>query len=180
MSDVALPPCRSSRQTEVVGADGDAVMSADAEDASGYPREGGRSHAVLGQQYGELVARARLQKVALVAAVVLVYAVWAICAVFIFVYGMQVYTLYGQAAESQFVRDWGVGLAVDNATQLNKAAQAAVEGEVLLLLMSVLSPTSWLEARLDMLSVHSTLLTGRATTWVERMMAHRNYFGRCS
>ena len=81
-------------------------------------------------------------------------------------------------AEHSFTRDWGVGLAIENGTQLQKAAQTAIEGALLFGLFVRYSPPLWLETQLDVLSVQATMLHGRATTWAERMATHRTFHGR--
>ena len=91
---------------------------------------------------------------------------------------MQVYTLNGESEERSFTRDWGVGLAIENGTQLQKALKAAVEGAVILYILQRLSPGLWLETHLDCISVQATMLTGRATSWVERMRAHGRFCAR--
>ena len=137
-----------------------------------------RGGAVLSQEYGEVVVRVRLKAEVLGTAVFFTYCVWGICAMFTFVYGMQVYTLYGESAEKSFTHDWAVGLGIEQATQLNAAFKAAVQGAILLYVLQLLQPGLWLETQLDLCSVQATMLHGRATNWVARMRNHRTYFGR--
>ena len=43
-------------------------------------------------------------------------------------YGKLIYSLYGAKTENSFVKSWGMGLAIENATQFQaRAAAAALE-----------------------------------------------------
>ena len=69
---------------------------------------------------------------------------------FTLVYGGLVYQLLGDKAESAFAHDWGVGLAIDHATQWKSVLQSSLETALVLTLMDRLGlvpGSKWLEAR---------------------------------
>ena len=53
-----------------------------------------------------------------------VYAVWFVCAWFVFTYGMGIYTLGGVREEREFLRGWGVGVGLENIKQWEDIAKA--------------------------------------------------------
>ena len=72
------------------------------------------------------------------------------CTRFTLVYGGLIYQLLGDGGESAFAHDWGVGLAIDHATQWKSVLQSSLEAALVLTLMDRLSlvpGNKWLEAR---------------------------------
>lgn len=95
--------------------------------------------------------------------------------------GGLIYQLMGDAAESSFVRDWGIGLAIDQTGQWRDVVKGILIAVTVLLVLERLklsSPLQWLETQADFMSVTATLLTGRPTTWWQRMKAHVSFFER--
>ena len=69
---------------------------------------------------------------------------------FIFTYGMLVYRLLGEDAESQFARSWGISYGLNAATEWKDIAIEAAKAAVILLILERLFLTrngSWLEVR---------------------------------
>ena len=100
---------------------------------------------------------------------------------FTLVYGGLVYQLLGDKAESAFARDWGVGLAIDHASQWKSVLQSSLEAAVILTIMDRLSlvpGSKWLEVHLDQWSVQATLFHGQAVGQVERIKQYLAHTAR--
>ena len=65
-------------------------------------------------------------------------------------YGMLIYKLLGDKAQSEFARSWGISYGMNAVTEWQDIAIEAVKGTVVLIIMERLFLTgnsSWLEAR---------------------------------
>ena len=89
----------------------------------------------------------------------LVYAVWACCAWFIFVYGVDLMGLMGVDSEVEFVQSWATSVGVESIYQLRVVVQAVLFGLLTKYAFEVVrvSPQhAWFETWLDSVSVQST------------------------
>ena len=59
--------------------------------------------------------------------------------------GKLIYTLYGQKTEEVFVKTWGIGLAIENATEFQDLVSNAFQAFLILLLldMVLIRPARW-------------------------------------
>ena len=77
-----------------------------------------------------------------------VYACWTIFAWVIFTYGMLIYKTLGDDAQSQFAQTWGVGYALDNASEWADVAKTAAHAAIVLVILDALRVTrnsKWFE-----------------------------------
>ena len=110
-----------------------------------------------------------------------VYTAWAIMVWIIFVYGKLIYNLYGQKTEEAFVKNWGVGLAIEQAQSFQELVRDGFKAVLVLVVLDLIitGPGRWFEEHVDFLSVQGTLLKagGAPSTWGQRMYAHLKYYG---
>lgn len=95
--------------------------------------------------------------------------------------GLAIYKLLGSDAERAFATDWGTGLAIEQASQLRDILKDLLKEVLVLLLLEqlrVVPAAQWFEELVDLLSVQGTLLSGRGTTWAERVGAHVRFNSR--
>ena len=61
--------------------------------------------------------------------------------------GKLIYTLYGQKTEDAFVKNWGVGLAIEQAQSFQDLVSSAAQAFAILLLLDLLlvGPARWFE-----------------------------------
>ena len=81
---------------------------------------------------------------------------WTLFVWFIFTYGMLVYRLLGDDAESSFARSWGISYGLNAATEWKDIATEAAKAAVILFVLERLFLTrnaSWLEEHIDYLSL---------------------------
>ena len=81
---------------------------------------------------------------------------WTLFVWFIFTYGMLVYRLLGDDAESSFARSWGISYGLNAATEWKDIATEAAKAAVILFILERLFLTrnaSWLEEHIDYLSL---------------------------
>ena len=81
---------------------------------------------------------------------------WTLFVWFIFTYGMLVYRLLGDDAESSFARSWGISYGLNAATEWKDIATEAAKAAVILVILERLFLTrnaSWLEEHIDYLSL---------------------------
>ena len=79
---------------------------------------------------------------------------------FIFTYGMLIYKLLGDSAQSSFASSFGVSYAVGAASEWQDIAKETAKGLVILAVLErlhITRPLSWLEDHLDYLSVQALL-----------------------
>jgi hypothetical protein len=72
------------------------------------------------------------------AGVAFTYVIWAIMAWIIFTYGSLAYRLLGDEAQTKFVKGWGIGLAISQATQFKDMALVALQSAAVLTVMETL------------------------------------------
>jgi hypothetical protein len=97
-----------------------------------------------------------------------VYVVWTIFSWFIFTYGMLVYKQLGPSAETEFAKTWGIGFALDNASEWQDVLQTAVQAALVVVVLDALRWTSgekWFEQHIDFISMQCNLYTGAARGW---------------
>ena len=83
-------------------------------------------------------------------------------------YGSLIYKQLGPDAEQQFASQWGVGYALDNASQWQDVAKTAVKTALILVVLDLLRITRdrpWFEEHADFVSVQSMLFNGEARNW---------------
>ena len=88
---------------------------------------------------------------------------------FIFTYGMLIYKLLGDQAQSEFARTWGISYAMNAVTEWRDIAVEAVKATIILIILERLFLTrnsAWLEELMDYLS-----LQARARGWGRAMRA---------
>ena len=79
-----------------------------------------------------------------------------------------------------FVKNWGVGLAIEQVQSFQELVAGAAQAVAVLLFLDVvfIGPPRWFEQHCDFLSVQATLLAdGRAPRWGDRMLAHIKHYG---
>ena len=82
--------------------------------------------------------------------------------------GMIIYTALGSDAESQVANQWGVGYAMDNASEWQDVCTTAVKTAVILVVLDLLRITKdrpWFEEHADFVSVQAMLFNGAAHNW---------------
>ena len=85
-----------------------------------------------------------------------VAACWGIMLWLVFVYGALVYDLLGEAAETAFVKSWGVGVGVGQVQEFRALLVSAAEAVLALTLLElawIQSNPTWFESNVDYLSV---------------------------
>ena len=81
---------------------------------------------------------------------------------------MIIYKSLGSDAESQFAQQWGVGYAMDNASEWQDVLQTAVKTALILVILDILRITKdrpWFEEHTDFVSVQAMLFNGAARNW---------------
>ena len=95
--------------------------------------------------------------------------------------GKLIYSLYGARTEDAFVKNWGVGLAIEQAQSFSDLVQDAGKALLILIVLDLVitGPSRWFEEHIDFLSVQGTLLKagGGRTSWWERMQVHMQFYG---
>ena len=79
-----------------------------------------------------------------------VYVVWAAFAWVIFTYGMLIYRQLGDKAQQEFAKTWGVGYALNNASEWQEVFKTAAKTAVILVILDLLRVTKdapWFEVR---------------------------------
>ena len=87
---------------------------------------------------------------------------------------MLIYRQLGDQAQRQFTQAWGVNLGLDSAQQWRDVAQETAKLTVILIILDLLDitgPRSWLEEHLDHLACQCTLFAGAAGSWWRRTWA---------
>ncbi len=77
-----------------------------------------------------------------------VYTCWVIFSWVIFTYGILVYRTLGDSAQQEFAKTWGVGYALNNATEWQDVAKTAVQAALVLVVLDLLRITrnlNWFE-----------------------------------
>ena len=122
-SHEAAPSERSSGSAASGSHRSDSRGSSGSSDSSSGGSSGsssGGSSSVLRE--GRALARARVKTTS--AAMLFVYAAWAICTWMIFVYGRLIYQLLGSKSEAAFVESWGIAIGIENASGFQEARPA--------------------------------------------------------
>ena len=70
-----------------------------------------------------------------------VYVTWAIMAWFIFTYGLLIYKQLGPEAQDSFSQSWGIGYALDNASEWQEVAKTAAKAALILVILDMLRIT---------------------------------------
>ena len=75
--------------------------------------------------------------------------------------------MYGSKTESEFVKSWGIGLAMENATGFEDILKESWKALLTLVLLDlvIVGPERWMETHLDFLSVQGTLLGAGGSTF---------------
>ena len=97
-----------------------------------------------------------------------VYVCWTVFAWVIFTYGMLIYKTLGADAQNQFAQTWGVGYALNNASEWQDVFQTAAKAAVLLVILDMLRLTknaTWFEEHVDFVSLQAVLFNGAARSW---------------
>ena len=100
------------------------------------------------------------KRVVVLAGFVGTYITWALFAWFIFTYGMLIYKLLGDQAQSEFARSWGISYAMNAVTEWKDIAVEAVKATVIMIILERLFLTrnsAWLEEHMDYLSIQALL-----------------------
>ena len=88
--------------------------------------------------------------------------------------GKLIYNLYGQKTEEAFVKNWGIGLAMEQAQSFSDLVNDAGKALLILVVLDLVitGPARWFEEHIDFLSVQGTLLQqgGKGTSWLDRMV----------
>jgi hypothetical protein len=109
-----------------------------------------------------------------------VYVIWAAFAWVIFTYGMLIYRQLGDKAQEEFAKTWGVGYALNNASEWQEVFKTAAKTAVFLVILDLLRVTKdapWFEEHVDFVSMQATLLGGAARGWwsqTSRLVALQN------
>lgn len=95
--------------------------------------------------------------------------------------GALIYSLLGAHAEASFVRQWAIGVGLENLTEWNAILREGIKVAVVLVLfdrLGYIGGEPWLEVHVDSLSIHATMFHGRAMTWLQSMREHMSYVKR--
>ena len=103
---------------------------------------------------------------------------WAMFTWFIFTYGMLIYRLLGEGAESSFSRSFGISYGMGAAQEWKDVAIEACKAAVILVILETLFLTpnpKWLEEHIDYLSLQALLLKQTGLGWtgqIKRLWHH--------
>jgi hypothetical protein len=81
---------------------------------------------------------------------------------------MLIYKTLGADAQSEFAKTWGVGYALDNASEWQEVAKTAAKAAILLVILDLLRVTGdqdWFEGHVDFVSIQAALFGGAARGW---------------
>lgn len=176
-----LAPEAAARSRRLLGSSAPsaaAAASSAARRAAAAPRLGVPE---IDNEYARTVANARELSHQRALAVAFVFITWALLAWFVLVYGGLIFELLGDGSQRHFLRDWGVGLGVDNLRQWQDVAKEALKAAVVLAVLDRLGLVGgdpWLEIHLDTLSVQSTLFHGRALSRWQGLRQYLHYIKR--
>ena len=112
-----------------------------------------------------------------------VYVTWAIMSWFIFTYGLLIYKQLGPEAQDSFSQAWGIGYALDNASEWQEVAKTAAKAALILVILDMLRITKnrpWFEEHVDFVSIQALLFNGAARSWWQQTALLVRYQARVS
>ena len=95
-------------------------------------------------------------------------------------YGMLIYRQLGDKAQEEFAKTWGVGYALNNASEWQDVLKTAAQTALVLVILDMLrvtKDTPWFEEHVDFVSMQAALLNGAARGWwsqTRRLVALQN------
>ncbi len=81
---------------------------------------------------------------------------------------MLIYRQLGDKAQSEFAKTWGIGYALDNASEWQDVLKTAAQAALLIVVLDLLrlsKNVSWFEAHADFVSMQAVLFNGAARSW---------------
>ena len=81
---------------------------------------------------------------------------------------MLIYRQLGSGAQSEFSKTWGIGYALDNASEWREVCIEALKTAVILVVLDALRFTKnadWFEEHVDFVSMQCMLFSGAARGW---------------